>query len=278
MASSLNGLKVGDTFSGGPKATTPTFDPLGSPGLTETGGISKSLSSYPSNGDELSSLDSYMSDDSDNDSVCYRTGRICYRTPQRILSSLGDSSRAASPVKSSKGVSSFCSNAATNGFSMSSTSISCMQPRQRVADAESPFPPSPSDPCYSADLRRTALLKSLQLRAQSPVATSDVAAADENINDCPDSCEHHLNEADDRFSPFTPNMDDLSAEQAGCNHDIMGSPVHGTYPGQTERGSGRVRSLLLDACTVIKVKGCSDVRQEGDVSDSTEADNASEMK
>ncbi|KAI5071352.1 hypothetical protein GOP47_0013603 [Adiantum capillus-veneris] len=260
MASSLNGLKVGDSFSGGSKVSPQTFEPMDSPALTETAGVSKSLSSYPSNGDELSTLDSYMSDDSD-DSICYRTGRYC-ETPQRTFSSLSDSSRAASPLKSSKGPFGG-NNAVVSAFSLSSMPLPCTQPKQRVPDAESRFPPSPSDPCYAADLRRAALLRSLQLRAQSPVAISDAAAVDEAVDECLDTCEHHLAEAEDQCSPCSPNLDELAAEQTACNHDMLGSPVHGTYPGQAGRGSGLVRSLLLDGCTNLVPEACSDVVQGG---------------
>eukprot|EP00250_Pteridium_aquilinum_P029705 c39983_g1_i1 orf=64-1191(+) len=260
MASSLNGLKVGDTISGGSKVVSQTFDPIDSPALTETGGFSKSLSSYPSNGDELSTLDSYMSDDSD-DSICYRTGRYC-ETPQRMLSSLCDLSRTASSLKSLRGPA--CSGnlgvaAGASGLSVSSVPLPCTQSKQRVPDAESRFPPSPSDPCYAADLRRAALLRSLQMRAQSPVAISDAAAVDEAVDDCLDACEHSLAEAEDQCSPCSPNFDELSTEQIACNHDILGSPVHGTYPGQAGRGSGLVRSLLLDGCANSVPETYSDV-------------------
>lgn len=256
MASSLNSLKVGDTLSGGSRMMPQTFDPMESPALTETGCFSKSLSSYPSNGDEVSTLDSYMSDDSD-ESICYRTGRYC-ETPQRTLSSLCESSKPASPLKSLKGATCSSSSqavAGASGFSTSSLPLPCSQLRQRVPDAESRFPPSPSDPCYAADLRRAALLRSLQMRAQSPVAVSDTAAADE----CLDACGHGLEEAEDQCSPSSPNFDDPSAEQTACNHDILGSPVHGTFPGQVGRGSVHARSLLLDECASTVPATFSDV-------------------
>ena len=51
MASSLNGLKVGDTTSGGGLKVAPqTSDLIDSSALTDTACFSKSLSSYPSNG------------------------------------------------------------------------------------------------------------------------------------------------------------------------------------------------------------------------------------
>ncbi|KAH7439878.1 hypothetical protein KP509_04G079900 [Ceratopteris richardii] len=304
MASSLNSLKVGDSLSGGLKGSSQASDPIDSPALTETCGISKSLSSYPSNGDELSTLDSYMSDESDNDSVCYRTGRVYYRNPQRALSSFCESG-IASPVKSSKGVSSG-TNAIISGFSMSSPPLPCIQSKQRVPDAEARFPSSPSDPCYSADLRRAALLRSLQMRAQSPVAISDGVIADENVDGFLDTCPHSLAEAEDQCSPCSPNLDELSSEQTLCNQELVGSPIHGTYHGQTGRGSGLVRSLLLDGCangeiqpgfavavsdtdsTVLHIDklesrdmnpvfDLSGLYME-EVSDSTEADNSNRMK
>ncbi|GAB2282219.1 hypothetical protein Dimus_016769 [Dionaea muscipula] len=45
------------------------------------------------------------------------------------------------------------------------------QPRQRGSDTEGRFPSSPSDICHSADLRRAALLRSVQMRAH-PVGPS----------------------------------------------------------------------------------------------------------
>ena len=45
--------------------------------------------------------------------------------------------------------------------------VTCAHPRQRGgSDSEGRFPSSPSDICHSADLRRAALLRSVQMRAQ----------------------------------------------------------------------------------------------------------------
>ncbi|KAF1860987.1 hypothetical protein Lal_00000402 [Lupinus albus] len=44
------------------------------------------------------------------------------------------------------------------------STVTCSQPRQRGSDSEGRFPSSPSDICYSANLRRAALLRSVQMR------------------------------------------------------------------------------------------------------------------
>ncbi|KAH9292067.1 hypothetical protein KI387_042742, partial [Taxus chinensis] len=100
--------------------------------------------------------------------------------------------------------------------------LQCVQPRQRNSDSESRFPPSPSDPCQSADLRRAALLRSLQMRAQPPATPS-----------------------------FEMSVDNISEQ----GHDIEESEysfgsAHGIFSAQAIRGSGRVRSLLLDDSTL----------------------------
>lgn len=263
MASSLNGLKVGDSLSGGARLPLPNFDPLESPAGTETGCLSKSLSSFPSNGEELSTLDSYMSDDSD-ESICYRFGRYS-ETPQRMPLPLSEPLRPISPRIPCKSPN--CSGGqfvatSCNGLPGSSGALStlsmplpCSQARQCAPDAESRFPPSPSDPWYSADLRRAALLRSLQMRAQSPVAISDMVA----VVDCLDPCMQGLAESEDQCSPSSPNFDDSSAEQMPFDHDILGSPVHGTFSSQVGRVSGRARSLLLDECASVAPATCDDV-------------------
>ncbi|MCO5610809.1 hypothetical protein L7F22_065050 [Adiantum nelumboides] len=118
-----------------------------------------------------------------------------------------------------------------------------------------------SDPCYATDLRQAALLRSLQMRAQSPVAISDAAAIDEAVDECLDTCEHHLAEAEDQCSPCSPNFDELADEQTACNHDILGALVHGIYLGQAGRGSGLGRSLLMEGCLKLMSEICSNKMQ-----------------
>jgi len=45
-------------------------------------------------------------------------------------------------------------------------SVVCSHPRQRRSDSEGRFPSSPSDMCHTADLRKAALLRSVQMRTQ----------------------------------------------------------------------------------------------------------------
>ena len=63
---------------------------------------------------------------------------------------------------------------------------------RRGPDAEARFPSSPNDACHTGDLRRTALLRSVQMRAQphSSLLTCDLlfagmASAEEGDDHCP---------------------------------------------------------------------------------------------
>lgn len=110
-----------------------------------------------------------MSEDSD-DSRCYE--------PLTNTSSPQPESRPTSPV------SPYRYHRPVNGFSSGPPSTSCPshscylppatspQPRQRGSDSEGRFPSSPSDICHSADLRRAALLRSVQMRTQPPGPSS----------------------------------------------------------------------------------------------------------
>ncbi|XP_075093995.1 uncharacterized protein LOC107798459 [Nicotiana tabacum] len=145
MASSLNGLTVGDSLPD---------NIVDSPSRSENMLYIR---------DEMSFQYSPMSEDSD-DSRCYE--------PLTITSSPQSESTPTSPV------SPYRYHRPLNGFSSgppstSYPSNSCnfppatsSQPRQRGSDSEGRFPSSPSDICHSADLRRAALLRSVQMRTQ----------------------------------------------------------------------------------------------------------------
>ena len=109
--------------------------------------------------DEVSWPYSPMSEDSDD-------SRFCDVPP---LSSQPDSapSSPVSPYRYQKPLSSFYSAPSTSSHpshSCTLATIACSQPRQRSSDSEGRFPSSPSDICHSADLRRAALLRSVQMR------------------------------------------------------------------------------------------------------------------
>lgn len=85
-----------------------------------------------------------MSEDSDESRYCEATTNSCPSQPE---------SRPTSPVSPYR------------------STVS--QPRQRGSDSEGRFPSSPSDICHSADLRRAALLRSVQMRAHPPSDPED---------------------------------------------------------------------------------------------------------
>ncbi|KAF8394635.1 hypothetical protein HHK36_020849 [Tetracentron sinense] len=147
MASSLNGLTVGD-----PDPET----------LMESPARSESMS-YPR--DEISSQYSPMSED-------YEDSRYC-ETPINTSSTQPDSlpTSPVSPYRYQRPLTGFSSTSPTTSYpSVGCTlaTVAFSQPRQRSSDSEGRFPSSPSDICHSADLRRAALLRSLQMRTQSP--------------------------------------------------------------------------------------------------------------
>ncbi|XP_008454306.1 uncharacterized protein LOC103494744 isoform X2 [Cucumis melo] len=136
MASSLNGLTVGEP-------------------------LSENLMDSPAR-DEMSWQYSPMSEDSDDCRFC--------ETSTNLFPSQSDSSVPTSPVSPYRYQRPFSGMAPSNGTNTSlgcSTSpVTSLQPHQRGSDSEGRFPSSPSDICHSADLRRAALLRSVQMRAQ----------------------------------------------------------------------------------------------------------------
>lgn len=139
MASSLNGLTVGDQ---------PLPDTLmDSPARSDSVFYLR---------DEMSLQYSPMSEDS-ADCLYYESSSYAC-SPQ-------SESRPTSPVspyKNQRSLSGVSSNLPT-----AYTAYGCaLQARQRSSESEGRFPSSPSDICHSADLRRAALLRSVQMRSQ----------------------------------------------------------------------------------------------------------------
>lgn len=143
MASSLNGLTVGDSLPDN---------------LMESPARSESLFSLR---DDISLQYSPMSEDSDDSRFC--------ETPVHSCSSQPDSRPGSpvSPCRYQRPHNAFSSAPTTSlnvshGFPVSAVTSS--QSRQRGSDSDGRFPSSPSDICHSADLRRAALLRSVQMR------------------------------------------------------------------------------------------------------------------
>ncbi|KAF8090131.1 hypothetical protein N665_0485s0006 [Sinapis alba] len=152
MACSLNGLTVGDSVS---------VNMLDSPTRSET-------FLYPNSNhrDDLPLQYSPMSEDSDE-------ARFC-EDPITSTSSSQPNSRPTSPVspyRYQKPLSSTISHHSSSSHTFpttnaTTTTTTTPQSRQRGSDTEGRFPSSPSDICHSSDLRRTALLRSVQMRTQ----------------------------------------------------------------------------------------------------------------
>ncbi|KAK8630480.1 hypothetical protein V6N13_079272 [Hibiscus sabdariffa] len=148
MASSLNGLTVGDSLP---------ENLLESPARSE--GVF--YTSLYLERDEMSWQYSPMSEDSDD-------ARFC-EAPMNTCLSHSDSAPTSpvSPYRYQRPLYGFCSTPSTCSYPSHGNlgAIACSQPRQRGSDTEGRFPSSPSDICHSADLR-AALLRSVQMRTQ----------------------------------------------------------------------------------------------------------------
>ncbi|XP_050236840.1 uncharacterized protein LOC126686696 [Mercurialis annua] len=152
MASSLNGLTVGDTLP-----DNLMDSPARSDGLFYTR-------------DELSLQYSPMSEDSDD-------SRFCETAPINACTSQPDSlpTSPVSPYRYQRPFGGFPSSPSTSSYpphGCTVTGATSSQPRQRGSDSEGRFPSSPSDICHSADLRRAALMRSVQMRTQPPGSSS----------------------------------------------------------------------------------------------------------
>ncbi|GAV86791.1 hypothetical protein CFOL_v3_30217 [Cephalotus follicularis] len=147
MASSLNGLTVGDPLSDN---------------LMESSARSDSIFYLR---DELSLQYSPMSEDSDDSRFCEAPISTCSSQPESLPTS------PVSPYRYQRALGAFSSAPSATSYpshSCTVTAASCSHPRQRGSDSEGRFPSSPSDICHSADLRRAALLRSVQMRTQPP--------------------------------------------------------------------------------------------------------------
>ncbi|CAL0320862.1 unnamed protein product [Lupinus luteus] len=145
MASSLNGLTVGDSLADN---------------LMDSPARSESMFSLR---DDMSIQYSPLSEDSDDSRFCDTTVHSCSSQPESLTSSPASSPhRYQRPHNASLSSAPPTSSNAFHGSALST--LTCSQPRQRGSDSEGRFPSSPSDICHSANLRRAALLRSVQMR------------------------------------------------------------------------------------------------------------------
>ncbi|KAK8952039.1 hypothetical protein KSP39_PZI004337 [Platanthera zijinensis] len=165
MASSLNGLTVGDSLA---------------ENLMESPVRSESIG-YPR--DEITTQYSPMSEDSDDSRFCdnllnstqhseFTTGHGSPVSPHRHQrTQVGPTLLPYPPLPS-------CSLSA----------VVCSNTRQRGSDNDGRFPSSPNDVCHTADLRRTALLRSVQIRTQGEERPHSHQSPEREVDDCIDDC------------------------------------------------------------------------------------------
>eukprot|EP00850_Spirogloea_muscicola_P015546 SM000120S25695 [mRNA] locus=s120:179938:182069:- [translate_table: standard] len=211
MASSLNGLHMGertggrDGGGGGAALPSPTATPSATAAAaaespsppTPADNVSSSARSAspfratgacPQSRDDLSPLDSTMSDDS-ADSVTWRASHLdaTSRAQGGGVSSSTASLVAVSPSSSSPFVSLHGSGASTiYGPYRSGATVPRaipFRPLPYLGDVDGRLPPSPSDPNQSANLRRAALLRSLQIRTlpRSPASGTGIAVTSQTV-------------------------------------------------------------------------------------------------
>ncbi|KAG0589334.1 hypothetical protein KC19_1G014000 [Ceratodon purpureus] len=262
MATSLNGLRVGESTPQSQRSSPPMD--MVSPAHTETAGLSRSASSFPtSHGDDLSTLDSPMSDDSD-ESVGFRMGRASENPVFLPVSTLESVSvTPTSPVSPRRKEyfppyipnysSTLSSRQQTPPPYTPSLPLPCAQTRVKGTDADGRLPPSPSDPCQSADLRRAALLRSLQMRSQSPIRPASSTVAPEKGAEKGVVLEG-LEEGGDQSSPG-PSA--YPSEHTGCNCEDISVATTTLFPPISTRAATRVRSLLLDEPVVAATMALS---------------------
>lgn len=152
--------------------------------------------------DDMSIQYSPMSDDSDD-------SRYCDTTPINTCSSQPESLQTSpvSPYRYQRPLSGFSyalpTTTSNPSHSSSIPNASSSQPRQRNTDSEGRFPSSPSDICHSADLRRAALLRSVQMRTQ-PVGPSPFelpfSSGQESV--------HNIEETEERPCSFMKSLVD----------------------------------------------------------------------
>ncbi|KAJ7297884.1 hypothetical protein O6H91_01G140500 [Diphasiastrum complanatum] len=196
--------------------------------------------------DDLSTLDSPMSDDSDENSQEHliRDSETPHDTPISISDSIsGSPASPLSPEKLNSGhqVPGTTHKILHRSFSFpntSSSSFSYTLPKYR-ADSDGRMPPSPSDPCQPADLRRAALLRALQMRALSPGGLPCGL-----VPERPEEAGAQTSAGHDE--PISSSVFLTDDEVISKQTDDLGSPVHGIFTGPIARGSTKARSLLLD--------------------------------
>ncbi|KAL3517389.1 hypothetical protein ACH5RR_019978 [Cinchona calisaya] len=211
MASSLNGLTVGDPLPD---------DIMDSPARSESMFYLR---------DEMPLEYSPMSEDSDDSRYYENSFNICSSQPE---------SRPTSPVspyrnqRQTSGISSGLPSTSYYAHSCPSSPAISSQHRQRSSDSEGRFPSSPSDICHSADLRRAALLRSVQMRTQ-PLGSSSCESPSSSRQE-----PGHNMETEDRPCSYMKSLvDDPGYQIEECS-------ILSTEPENQEKSCGTFKANL----------------------------------
>ncbi|XP_019427941.1 PREDICTED: cell wall protein RBR3-like [Lupinus angustifolius] len=206
MASSLNGLTVGDSLPD---------NVMDSPARSE---------SMFSLRDDMSLQYSPLSEDSDDSRSYDAAVHSCSSQPESLTSS-----PVSSPHRYQRSQNVLLSSAPSTSSSASHGStlstVTCSQPRQRGTDSEGRFPSSPSDICHSADLRRAALLRSVHMRTHPPGSASlelPFSSAREpvpNLDTEEQCCYPYLKSMDDEREYQIEECSPMSIPEPEFDHD-----------------------------------------------------------
>ncbi|KAK9055852.1 hypothetical protein SSX86_026939 [Deinandra increscens subsp. villosa] len=161
MASSLNGLSVGDPLPENLMDSPARSDPM----------------FYLR--DELPLQYSPMSEDLDE--CRYYESNACSASPSQT------DSQPTSPVSPYRFQRLAAATFSPGPVYPGSPTVTPSQARQRGSEPEGRFPSSPSDICHSADLRRAALMRSVQMRTQ-PVGLSQLDAGFSHMQEVVQPC------------------------------------------------------------------------------------------
>ncbi|XP_030451843.2 uncharacterized protein LOC115673729 isoform X1 [Syzygium oleosum] len=209
MASSLNGLTVGDTLG---------ENYMDSPARSDSMFYFR---------DDMSSQYSPMSEDSDDSRFCEIPINACSSQSDSLPTSPVSPYRCQRPFG---GPSSATPIASSPSYSHNLVAPTSSQTRQRGSDSEGRFPSSPSDICHSADLRRAALLRSVQMRTQpapicpyeSPFASGQEAVPNmesEDVKSLSDEKDYHIEECP---SSGASSSDFIEEKTCGTPNSITG--------------------------------------------------------
>ncbi|XP_037456289.1 uncharacterized protein LOC119326782 isoform X1 [Triticum dicoccoides] len=233
MASSLNGLSVGDSLADN---------------IMESPARSESFSCVR---DEIISQYSPMSEDSDD----YRY----FDTQLNPNGSQGDAmvspstSPMSSPHRFQKPQAGFLPSSPYPLPSCSLSSVACSHPR-RGSENEGRFPSSPNDMCHGADLRRTALLRSVQMRVHGPHAYDPSFGSRQE--------QEHVHEHDDEHGH--EHLEDLRGpERPSCRKSIDNEASG--YQGAENSYGRQERDIdYIGGCTADDVLSGPKFKQEDD--------------